>query len=193
MPSLENSPGIASVVARATQSRIWRPHAAEGSPQAGCLIHSLVANWSHPGRTPRPPQLAAPKCWGQHAGEWQVDFTVNPPACRGTGTLEKAPWSVADAMMRRITHRRASNIAPPRSRTKADLLSTLTPASRLRSRCLPAAPPRGGQSASSQPVHRQLLCVPGSSDQPHRADSRRHLPIKRHRVLEQGPRYQTGA
>ena len=33
------------------------------------------------------------------AGEWQVDFTVNPPAYRGTGTLEKvALVQVADAM-----------------------------------------------------------------------------------------------
>ncbi len=36
---------------------------------------------------------------GRHAGQWQVDFTVNPPAYRGVGTVEKlALGQIADAM-----------------------------------------------------------------------------------------------
>jgi hypothetical protein len=36
---------------------------------------------------------------GHHTGEWQVDFTVNPPAYQGNGTLEKvALGQIAEAM-----------------------------------------------------------------------------------------------
>ena len=43
--------------------------------------------------------LRAEVLGGRHAGEWQVDFTVNPPAYRGHGTLEKvALGQVAEAM-----------------------------------------------------------------------------------------------
>jgi hypothetical protein len=36
---------------------------------------------------------------GRHTGDWQVDFTVNPPAYRGNGDLEKiALGEIAEAM-----------------------------------------------------------------------------------------------
>jgi hypothetical protein len=36
---------------------------------------------------------------GRHSGEWQVDFTVNPPTYQGSGTLEKvALGQIAEAM-----------------------------------------------------------------------------------------------
>ncbi len=43
--------------------------------------------------------LRADVLGGRHSGEWQVDFTVNPPAYRGNGRLEKvALGQIAEAM-----------------------------------------------------------------------------------------------
>ena len=43
--------------------------------------------------------LRADVLGGRHTGEWQVDFTVNPPTYHGNGTLEKiALGQIADAM-----------------------------------------------------------------------------------------------
>jgi len=68
------------------------------------LIHNLVANRIsaevelEQGRL-QLSNLRAEVLGGRHAGEWQVDFTVNPPAYRGHGTLEKvALGQVAEAM-----------------------------------------------------------------------------------------------
>ena len=79
-------------------------HAAGRLTAGRVLIHNLVANrvssqveleQGHLQLS----KLRAEVLGGQHSGDWQVDFTVNPPACRGTGTLEKvALVQVADAM-----------------------------------------------------------------------------------------------
>ncbi len=68
------------------------------------LIHNLIANRVsaevklEQGRL-QLSNLRAEVLGGRHAGEWQVDFTVNPPAYRGQGTLEKvALVQVAEAM-----------------------------------------------------------------------------------------------
>ena len=78
---------------------------AVGKLSAGrVLIHNLVANRVsaevelEQGRL-QLSNLRGEVLGGQHAGEWQVDFTVNPPAYRGTGTLEKvALGQIAEAM-----------------------------------------------------------------------------------------------
>ena len=79
-------------------------HAAGRLTAGRVLIHNLVANrvssqveleQGHLQLS----KLRAEVLGGQHSGDWQVDFTVNPPACHGTGTLEKvALLQVADAM-----------------------------------------------------------------------------------------------
>ncbi len=68
------------------------------------LIHNLVASRAsaevelEQGRL-RLSNLRADVLGGRHDGEWQVDFTVNPPAYRGNGTLEKvALGQIAEAM-----------------------------------------------------------------------------------------------
>ena len=79
-------------------------HAAGKLTAGRVLIHNLAANRVsaevelEQGRL-QLSKLRAEVLGGQHAGEWQVDFTVNPPAYRGTGTLEKvALVQVAEAM-----------------------------------------------------------------------------------------------
>ena len=105
MPSPANSPGIAFCRRPSNPSPIWRPYTrSEGSPQVAFVIHNLVANrvsaeveleQGHLQLS----KLRAEVLGGQHTGEWQVDFTVNPPACHGNGTLEKVALAqVADAM-----------------------------------------------------------------------------------------------
>lgn len=79
-------------------------HAAGRLTAGRVLIHNLVANrvssqveleQGHLQLS----KLRAEVLGGQHSGDWQVDFTVNPSACHGTGTLEKvALLQVADAM-----------------------------------------------------------------------------------------------
>jgi hypothetical protein len=68
------------------------------------VIHNLVANRVsaefelEQGRL-QLSNLRGDLLGGRHTGEWQVDFTVNPPAYRGQGTLEKvALVQVAEAM-----------------------------------------------------------------------------------------------
>ena len=68
------------------------------------LIHNLAANRVsaevelEQGRL-QLSNLRADVLGGRHTGEWQVDFTVNPPAYRGRGTLEKiALGQIAEAM-----------------------------------------------------------------------------------------------
>ena len=79
-------------------------HAAGRLTAGRVLIHNLVANRVsaevelEQGRL-QLSNLRAEVLGGHHAGEWQADFTVNPPAYRGHGTLEKvALGQVADAM-----------------------------------------------------------------------------------------------
>ena len=79
-------------------------HAAGRLAAGRVLIHNLIASRVssevelEQGRLDLS-KLRAEVLGGQHAGEWQMDFTVNPPACRGRGTLEKiALVQVADAM-----------------------------------------------------------------------------------------------
>lgn len=79
-------------------------HAAGRLTAGRVLIHNLVANRVsaevelEQGRL-QLSNLRAEMLGGRHAGEWQVDFTVNPPAYRGHGTLEKvALGQVAEAM-----------------------------------------------------------------------------------------------
>lgn len=79
-------------------------HAAGKVSAARVVIHNLVANRAsaevelEQGRL-QLSKLRAEVLGGQHAGEWQVDFTVNPPAYRGHGTLQKvALGQVAEAM-----------------------------------------------------------------------------------------------
>jgi AsmA-like C-terminal region/AsmA family len=78
---------------------------AEGKLSAShALIHNLVANRVSAdveldrGQL-RLSKLRADLLGGRHSGEWRVDFTVNPPAYRGSGTLEKIVLGqIADAM-----------------------------------------------------------------------------------------------
>ena len=79
-------------------------HAAGRLSAGRVLIHNLVVNRAssqvelEQGHL-QLSKLRAEVLGGQHTGEWQVDFTVNPPACRGTGTLEKVALAqLADAM-----------------------------------------------------------------------------------------------
>ena len=68
------------------------------------LVHNLVASRVssevelEQGRL-RLSNLHAEMLGGQHSGEWQVDFTANPPAYHGNGSLEKMVLGqVAEAM-----------------------------------------------------------------------------------------------
>jgi hypothetical protein len=68
------------------------------------LIHSLVANRVsaevelEQGRL-QLSDLRGDVLGGRHTGEWQMDFTVNPPTYHGNGTLEKvALGQIAEAM-----------------------------------------------------------------------------------------------
>ena len=68
------------------------------------VIHNLVANRVsaevelEQGRL-QLSNLHADVLGGRHTGEWQVDFTVNPPTYRGNGALEKvALGQIAEAM-----------------------------------------------------------------------------------------------
>jgi AsmA-like C-terminal region/AsmA family len=68
------------------------------------LIHNLVANRVsadvelEQGRL-QLSNLRADVLGGRHSGEWEVDFTVNPPTYRGNGALEKvALGQIAEAM-----------------------------------------------------------------------------------------------
>lgn len=68
------------------------------------VIHNLVANRAsadvelEQGRL-QLSNLHADVLGGRHTGEWEVDFTVNPPTYRGNGALEKvALGQIAEAM-----------------------------------------------------------------------------------------------
>jgi uncharacterized protein involved in outer membrane biogenesis len=68
------------------------------------VIHNLVANRVsaevelEPGRL-QLSDLRGDLLGGRHTGEWRVDFTVNPPAFHGRGSLEKvALGQIAEAM-----------------------------------------------------------------------------------------------
>ena len=68
------------------------------------VIHNLVANRVsaeveiEQGRL-QLSNLRAEVLGGRHTGDWQLDFTVNPPAYRGNGSLEKiALGQIAEAM-----------------------------------------------------------------------------------------------
>jgi AsmA family/AsmA-like C-terminal region len=94
---------------QSSSSSLPRPYLATvhaiGKLTAGrILIHGLVA--SHvsteaeldQGRL-RLSNLRAEVLGGRHSGEWTADFTVNPPAYSGTGTLEKVVLGqLAEAM-----------------------------------------------------------------------------------------------
>ena len=149
-------------------------HAAGRLTAGRVLIHNLVANrvssqveleQGHLQLS----NLRAEVLGGQHAGQWLVDFTVNPPACRGTGTLEKiALVQVADVMHDSwITGRRASNTAPPRSAGPSQTCSpTLTPASRLKRAmppCLTSRSPGKPARFESTGSLDNCFCAPGSS------------------------------
>jgi AsmA-like protein len=68
------------------------------------LIHDLVANRVSAEAELEQGRLQLSKLrgdvlGGRHTGEWQVDFTVNPPTYHGNGTLERiALGQIADAM-----------------------------------------------------------------------------------------------
>ena len=68
------------------------------------VIHNLVANRVsaeveiEQGRL-QLSNLRAEVLGGRHTGDWQLDFTVNPPTYRGNGSLEKiALGQIAEAM-----------------------------------------------------------------------------------------------
>ena len=122
-------------------------------------------------------------------------------ACRGTGTLEKvALVQVADAMHDAWITGTASieYRASTLGWTKADLLSHADASFQIEAR--DASLPHLTLAGESSPlrVNRFTGTIAFARREVRdrtrqTADSRRHLPIKRHRVLEQGPRYQTGA
>lgn len=78
---------------------------AAGKLTAGrVLIHNLVASRASAeldlkqGRL-QLSNLRAEVLGGRHSGDWQIDFTVNPPAYRGSGSLERvALGQIAEAM-----------------------------------------------------------------------------------------------
>ena len=181
-------------------------HAAGRLSAGRVLIHNLVANrvssqveleQGHLQLS----KLRAEVLGGQHAGEWQVDFTVNPPACRGTGTLEKvALVQVADAMHdawitgTASVEYRASTLGW----TKAELLSHADASFQIEAR--DGSLPHLTLAGESSPlrVNRFTGTIAFARREVRdrtrqTADSRRHLSIKRHRVLESGSGYQTGA
>jgi hypothetical protein len=91
-PTTQSKPYLASLhaVGKLTAGRV--------------LIHNLVANRVsaevelEQGRL-QFSNLRGEVLGGRHNGEWQIDFTVNPPSYRATGTVEKAALGqIAEAM-----------------------------------------------------------------------------------------------